>query len=70
MDEVLQAIETLVNNNCLTLSEALEKTYLAGHRKAAKELHNQQQLPGLTGISGSNHVYSASTTPCNSQSPV
>jgi hypothetical protein len=50
MDEVLQAIETLVVNNCLTLSEALEKTYLAGHRKAAKELETKSTLTVIRGM--------------------
>lgn len=38
MHEILQAIETLTDKNCMTLSEALEKAYLAGHRTAVKEL--------------------------------
>lgn len=38
MHEILQAIETLTDKNCMTLSEALEKAYLAGHRTAVKEM--------------------------------
>ncbi len=64
MDEVLQAIETLVVNNCLTLSEALEKTYLAGHRKAAKELESKSIIPG--GF----YVSSSPNTPPSGHPPV
>lgn len=38
MNEILDAFSILVENNCMTLQEALEKAYLAGHRKAVKEL--------------------------------
>lgn len=38
MDETLQALETLVTHNCLTVAEALDKAYLCGHRNACKQL--------------------------------
>lgn len=38
MTEIIPALETLVVNNCLTVAEALEKAYLAGHRVAVKNL--------------------------------
>ncbi len=42
MNQILDAIDILVVNNCLTTSEALQKAYLAGHRAAAKELNKDK----------------------------
>lgn len=38
MNEILTALDTLVSNNCLTIAEALEKAFMAGHRQAVKHL--------------------------------
>lgn len=38
MTEILDALDLLVVSNCLTPREAVEKAYLAGYRKAVKEL--------------------------------
>lgn len=50
----MPALETLVNNNCLTIAEALEKAYLAGHRVAVKQL--EPSLPML--VSSGEHATS------------
>lgn len=51
MNEILQALETLVANNCLTVSEALDKAYLAGHRCAVKQLEpTQLALVGVDNV--------------------
>lgn len=52
MTEILPALEILVNNNCLTVAEALEKSYLAGHRVAVKNL--EPVAPILVAYSGEN----------------
>jgi hypothetical protein len=51
MNEILQALETLLAKNCLTSSEALDKAYLAGHRAAVKQLE-PTQLSLIQGIGG------------------
>jgi len=50
MTEILPAFEVLVNNNCLTIAEAIEKAYIAGHRAATKALES----PQLSLVLGSN----------------
>lgn len=48
MNQILDAIDVLVVNNCLTTSEALQKAYLAGYKAANKE-HNKDK-PELVSI--------------------
>jgi len=51
MTEILPAFEVLVNNNCLTIAEAIEKAYIAGHRAATKALEpTQLTLVGVDSV--------------------
>lgn len=63
-DETLLAIETLVHSNCLTLADALEMAYKAGHRKACKEL-DKGELLVINGGAKQNNVI----TSTNGDSP-
>lgn len=42
MNEIIDAFDLLVVNNCLTPREALEKAWVAGHRAAVKELEKDK----------------------------
>ena len=45
---VLDALDILVVNNCMTAREALEKAYLAGHKQACNQL-NEKKLDVIEG---------------------
>lgn len=48
MVDILDALDLLVVSNCMTPREALEKAYVAGHRKAVFE----KDKPDLVVVDG------------------
>jgi len=56
---ILNALETLLNESAMTIPEALEKAYKAGHRTAVKSLE-PIQLVGIGGSAGMT-TYTATT---------
>lgn len=45
---VLDALDVLVVNNCMTAREALEKAYMAGHRQAVQTI-GEKKLEVING---------------------
>lgn len=42
MEKILEAMEVLIDNKCLTVAEALEKVYISGHRKGVRDSEDTQ----------------------------